>query len=251
MKAMNILGGVLAALGVAASGAALAAPGVVVGGVDLRAGPGFDYPEIAPLPPGTGAEIFGCLPGWTWCDVAVDGPSGSVRGWAEGERLQVLYDNQPGYLQQYGPALGLPLIGFSIGNYWDRYYRGEPWYGSEGRWRGGDRGGYRGPAQGGPGPGGPDRGRAGFDRSGPGGPRFAGSGPGGPGGYGRPGERRDGPPGGYREPEAHGPGGPQPRPQQFGGGQPRPPQHAGGPGAPQERGGGHEAHGGQGDRRPN
>ncbi|WP_428377113.1 SH3 domain-containing protein [Lichenicoccus sp.] len=218
MALRNVLGGVLTAVGVAIvvgpwTATAWAAPGVVVGGVNLRAGPGVDYPALAALPPGTGAEIFGCLPGWTWCDVAVNGPDGGVRGWAAGQRLQVLYDNQPGYLPQYGALLGLPLIGFSIGNYWDRYYRGEPWYGSEGRWRGRDYGGdahWNGPPRGGPGE------------------------------YGRPGEGRGGFPGGYRGPEAHGPAGYQSRP----------PQRAAGPGGPQ-RGAGHEAHGGRDDRRPN
>ena len=59
-----------------------AAPGYVTDGVNLRAGPGIDYPLLAPLPPGTPAEIFGCLDGWTWCDIAVNGPDGALRGWA-------------------------------------------------------------------------------------------------------------------------------------------------------------------------
>ena len=227
MALRRMWGGLVSAVGVAVlsmcwTEAARAAPGVLVEGLNLRAGPDVDYPAIAQLPPGTQADIFGCLPGWTWCDIAVNGPGGGLRGWAAGPGLQVLYNNEPGYLPQYGAYLGLPLVGFSIDNYWGRYYRGEPWYGSEGRWRGRNYGG--GPAWNG-------------------GPR------GGPRDYGRPGEGRGGPPAGYRGPEAHGPEATQGRPQQFGGGQPRQPQRAAGPERSQG-GAAHEGHGGQ-DRRPN
>ena len=271
--------GVLLASGAAwttLSTAALAAPGVVTGtGVNLRAGPGVDYPLVASLPPGTGAEIYGCLPGWTWCDVAVNGPDGSLRGWAAGPRLQVVYDEQPGYLEQYGPALGLPLIGFSVDNYWDRYYRGQPWYGSEGRWRG-DHGpgpGYGGREYGGPGyggrpghdggPGYAERGddRRGYDgrggyagRDGPPGPGMEREGPGrgGPerGGPEREGSERGGPQRGGME--RGGPIGPGGRPGEGGGGPGRGPgggphpQAEHGPGGHPEapRGGGPNDHGG-------
>lgn len=53
--------------------------------------------------------MIGCVEGWQWCDVTV-GPN---RG---------------------GPTLGIPLIAFAIGPYWDNYYRGRPWYGNRHYW---------------------------------------------------------------------------------------------------------------------
>jgi hypothetical protein len=34
----------------------------------------------------------------------------------------------------YAPSFGIPIITFSIGSYWDRYYRGRPWYGRRDYW---------------------------------------------------------------------------------------------------------------------
>jgi len=132
----NLMRALIAAGFVGLAHAACAAPGYVVGGADLRAGPDENYPMVASLPPGTPAEIYGCLPGWSWCDIVVNGSGGGVRGWAAGVRLQVVYDDQPAFLPQYGAEAGLPLIGFDMGSYWDRNYRGQSWYGSEEHWRG-------------------------------------------------------------------------------------------------------------------
>ncbi len=235
----------LAAGLLALAGAARAAPGYVVEGVNLRAGPGVDYPVVAPLPQGTPAEIYGCLPGWTWCDIAVNGPEGGLRGWAAGPRLQLAYNGQPVDLPEYGPQFGLPIIGFDFDNYWGSYYRGEPWFGDRGRWRGDFHGG------GGPGF---DRGRGDIGPRGPGGPGFAGDprggfpvrGPGGEPGGVRPGggfpggPHPGGEPGGFHPGGAPG-GGPHPGgPGPGGGGHPGP--------APGPQGGHGENHGG-GDHR--
>ncbi len=138
---------------VAFAGAAHAAPGVVIQGVNLRAGPDVGYPAIEPLDAGTPVEIYGCLDGWTWCDVAVS----NARGWAAGPTLQVLYNNQPVYLNQYGPAVGLGFVGFDVGTYWGQYYRDRPFYADRDRYRGGPGFGGRPdfgirPGVGGPGP---------------------------------------------------------------------------------------------------
>ena len=224
------------------AGAARAAPGYVTDGVNLRAGPGVDYPLVTPLPPGTPAEIYGCLPGWTWCDIAVNGPQGGVRGWAAGPRLQLAYNGQPVELPEYGPQFGLPIIGFDVDNYWGTYYRAEPWFGDRGRWRGDFHGGGQGfdRARGDVG-----RGDVGRGEEGPRGPGdFAGDprggfpnrGPGGePGGFhpgGGPGGRPGGEQGGFRPGGGPRPGGPGP----GGSGHPGP---APGPqGHPENHGGG-------------
>ncbi len=142
----------LAGLALAAT-AAMAAPGFVTQNINMRAGPGIDYPLVAQLPQGTQAEIFGCLPGWSWCDVGVQ----DLRGWVAGPGLQLVYDDQPEPLAGYGIAAGLPLIGFDVDRYWGRYYRGRPFYHDEDRFRGerfhgGPPGGFHGHDEG-PGPG--------------------------------------------------------------------------------------------------
>ena len=115
-----------------------AAPGIVTQDINMRAGPGIDYPLVAQLPQGTPAEIFGCLSGFGWCDVAVQ----DARGWVAGPGLQLLYDDQPEPLLGYGAAAGVPLVGFAIGSYWQSHYRDRPWYHDVDRWRGdGPRGG--------------------------------------------------------------------------------------------------------------
>ncbi|WP_342629962.1 SH3 domain-containing protein [Nguyenibacter vanlangensis] len=141
---MKIVAAVLA-VGACMAAPAEAAPGVVVGGTDIFAGPSPDYPLVGSLPPGAPVEIYGCEPDWGWCDVA----EGPYRGWAPASRLQILYNNAPGPLLTYGPMLGLPLFGFAFGSYWGAHYRGRPWYSDHDRW-GHDRwGGGRPP----PGPG--------------------------------------------------------------------------------------------------
>ncbi len=177
--------GVAVLLGLTAlATAAQAAPAYLNQGMNLRAGPGVDYPLLASLPPGTRAEVFGCLQGWSWCDVATSG----LRGWIAGVGLQVVYDDQPEPLPGYGAEVGLPFVGFDVGNYWGRYYRGRPFYSQVDRFHG-DPGGYgeRGP-----------RGdfRRGDFRDGPGGGR--------PGGEGR-GPGQDDRRGDFRGPDRAGP----------------------------------------------
>ncbi|MBB2202348.1 SH3 domain-containing protein [Gluconacetobacter tumulisoli] len=200
---------VLALGGVASP--ALAAPGVVVGGTDVFAGPSPNYPVVGSLPPGTPIDIFGCEPGWGWCDIA-DGP---YRGWAPSDRIQVLYNYNGGAgpLQTYGPMVGLPLAGFVFGSYWGAHYRGRSWFSDRDRWGGGGGRGWGGQGGGAGRPPpfhGPDRG-GGYRGGGhPGGGFNAGGAHGGRpggglgGGPGRPGGPGGGGPGGG----GHGGGGP-------------------------------------------
>ena len=147
------------------AGPAAAAPGFIDQPINMRAGPGVDYPWVASLPQGTPAEVFGCLPGWSWCDVA----TGGLRGWVAGPGVEVLYQNQPMPLYGYGQQIGIPFIGFDFGNYWGRYYRGRPWYTPVDRWHGGGGPGFdHGPGfNGGPRDRGPGGGGPGFVRGGP------------------------------------------------------------------------------------
>ncbi|MEX3785398.1 SH3 domain-containing protein [Paraburkholderia sp. BR14374] len=98
-------------------------------GTNLRAGPASDYPIVAQLPGGVPVTVMGCLSNYQWCDVATP----NLRGWVYASRLSSPYQgyNMP---LNYGAALGLPILAFSINDYWGNYYRGQPWYGQRSRW---------------------------------------------------------------------------------------------------------------------
>ena len=95
--------------------------------VNLRAGPGREYPVVARITGGAEVNIMGCVGGWTWCDVAW----GGTRGWVSGRYLR---DEDETGIVDYGPQVGIPIVTFQFGPYWDHYYRGRPFYG---HWHGG------------------------------------------------------------------------------------------------------------------
>ncbi|WP_321857027.1 SH3 domain-containing protein [Burkholderia cenocepacia] len=97
---------------------------------ELYAGPAPDYPVVAQLPPGTALDVFGCLSDYAWCDVALPG----VRGWIDAQLLDYPYQGSYVPLLEYGAIIGVPVTGFAIGAYWDRYYRHRPWYPDRDRW---------------------------------------------------------------------------------------------------------------------
>lgn len=98
--------------------------------VNVRAGPDSSYPLVARLQGGTAVSVGGCIESYTWCDVYV----GNLRGFVYATYLAYPYQSNEVPIYSYGPALGLPLITFSIGNYWDDYYRGRPFYNRRSYW---------------------------------------------------------------------------------------------------------------------
>jgi len=85
--------------------------------------------------------VQGCLSDYTWCDVTF----GGNRGWVYAGELAYTYQSRRVPILDYGPRIGLPVITFSLGNYWDHYYRGRSWYHDRDRWehRGFDRDDHR------------------------------------------------------------------------------------------------------------
>ena len=151
--------------------AAEAAEGFATANVNMRAGPSTQYPAVTVIPAGESVEIHGCLADVPWCDVEFY----NGRGWVAGRYVQALYQQRRVYVDpQYYRPLGIPTVVFSVGNYWDRYYRDRSFYGQRERWRRNPV--YDRPVVVRPGPGrGPDfdnpgRPRPGFD-NGPGRPR--------------------------------------------------------------------------------
>jgi uncharacterized protein YraI len=97
---------------------------------NVRAGPDRSYPLVAQLGPGSPVRVMGCLDDWTWCDIAVD----DNRGWVYGPNLLYGVSGDRVALYTYGPSLGIAVIGFSLGGYWDEHYRQRSWYGARDDW---------------------------------------------------------------------------------------------------------------------
>ncbi|MDR2990904.1 MAG: SH3 domain-containing protein [Burkholderiaceae bacterium] len=115
--------------------AAAAQQAIVSGGGNLHAGPDRSYPVVAQLAPGTPATVMGCVSGYGWCDVVVPG---GLRGWMFSGRLDYAYQGAPVPLVSIGAAIGVPIVTFTLGTYWNNYYRDRPWY-RDTRWWGGRR----------------------------------------------------------------------------------------------------------------
>ena len=98
--------------------------------VNVRAGPDTSYPAVAVLGTGAPVHVMGCLDDWSWCDVIF----GDNRGWVYSPYLSYVYQGYRVPFYSYAPAFGIPIISFSVGSYWDRYYRGRPWYGRRDYW---------------------------------------------------------------------------------------------------------------------
>lgn len=119
-----------AALLLAACGLASAQNAYTSKPMNVRAGPDREYPLVAQLDAGAPLDVHGCLSDWSWCDVSF----GDNRGWVYAGGLSFVYQGERVPLYSYGPSLGLPIVTFSLGAYWDNYYRGRPWYAQRSSW---------------------------------------------------------------------------------------------------------------------
>ncbi|GEO86360.1 MULTISPECIES: SH3 domain-containing protein [Alphaproteobacteria] len=116
-------------------GLAAAANAYSTANVNMRSGPSTQYPAVIIIPAGSRVDIQGCMQSVNWCDVAYAG----YRGWVSGSYLQTSYSQRRVYVDpQYYRPLGIPTITFSLGNYWDRHYRGRDFYRDRDRWTDGN-----------------------------------------------------------------------------------------------------------------
>ena len=123
---------VLLALGVTERSVAQQPNGFPISDVNLRAGPGTDFPMILTVQAQAPISILGCLGDYTWCDVAF----GHDRGWMRSIYLSGFYQGYYYPLRDYAPRLGYSVVSFDINHYWDAYYRDRPFYQDRPQWAG-------------------------------------------------------------------------------------------------------------------
>lgn len=138
MKLLRILG-VLMALLAGAPAIAHAQAAYTAKNVHLRAGPARDYPVVAILPAGLQIAVEGCLSGYSWCDVV----AGPYRGWVYAGNIDYPYQGADVPVLTYGAMIGFGIVAFSVGDYWDHYYRGRPWYSQRQEWMNRPRAAFR------------------------------------------------------------------------------------------------------------
>ena len=94
------------------SGALLAGPASALtaysptGYLNVRSGPGFQYPVVAQMEPNVPAGISGCIANYTWCSVAAGGQT----GWTSAEYLVTDAGGKLTNLQVSGAQLGVPIV---------------------------------------------------------------------------------------------------------------------------------------------
>lgn len=98
--------------------------------VGVYAGPDDSYPVVAQLDADSPVQVMGCLDDWSWCDVTF----ADNRGWVYAPDIE--YDYEGGYVPfyTYAPSFGVPVVEFTITDYWGRYYHGRPWYAQREEW---------------------------------------------------------------------------------------------------------------------
>jgi uncharacterized protein YraI len=104
MKRTHMMIGLASLAGAAlVAGSALAVPAVFspTGHLNVRSGPGFQYPVVAQMPANTRFPVTGCIQDYSWCSVVV----GNVTGWASAPYLVTDAGGKPTNLQVSGAQL--------------------------------------------------------------------------------------------------------------------------------------------------
>ena len=127
----KVTAGMLLVAGLALSAGALAQEAYTTRQSNVRAGPDTAYPVVAVLGAGSPVDVVGCVGDYLWCDVIF----GDNRGWVSSRALQYVYQSRRVPLYEYGATLGLPILGFSLFNYWDDHYRSRSFYRDRPRWQ--------------------------------------------------------------------------------------------------------------------
>jgi len=109
MRARSLLAGAgaLSAL-LALPNLAMALDAVAVTDLNMRAGPGPQYPVVATIQSNGAVEIVGCLEAGNWCQVSWQGS----QGWSYSEYLAVTEAGQQVFVPQARTVLDIPVVAF-------------------------------------------------------------------------------------------------------------------------------------------
>jgi uncharacterized protein YraI len=99
--------------------------------LNMRAGPSTAFPVVDVIPDSAPVDVHGCVDGYSWCDVTAAGS----RGWVSASYLSYMRGDNYLPLVEYVEEYDVPIVTFSVGSYWDNYYRARPWYAERARWR--------------------------------------------------------------------------------------------------------------------
>jgi uncharacterized protein YraI len=109
MRAKFLLAGASAlAAVVAAPNLAMAIEAVAVTDLNMRAGPGSQYPIVTTIQSNGQVEILGCLEEAQWCQVNWQGN----QGWSYSEYLAVTETGEQIYVPQARSVLDIPVVAF-------------------------------------------------------------------------------------------------------------------------------------------
>jgi uncharacterized protein YraI len=110
---------------------ATAETAITTSSVNVRSGPNAALPTVTWLLTGTRVTVVGCVANWRWCDVI----SGRERGWIDSRYLSVPFQGSAITIIDGGPHLGLPVVEFSLGPYWDEHYQRRLWFAEKASWQ--------------------------------------------------------------------------------------------------------------------
>ncbi|RFB92787.1 hypothetical protein B5K11_16180 [Rhizobium leguminosarum bv. trifolii] len=77
-----------------------------VNDLNVRAGPGPQYPAVGLATRGSTAVLDGCIEGSRWCRVDVNG----MRGWVYADYLQVDHGGNSVIVEQHRAEIGVPVV---------------------------------------------------------------------------------------------------------------------------------------------
>ncbi|WP_331371764.1 DUF1236 domain-containing protein [Sinorhizobium chiapasense] len=100
--------GLMLAAGISTTYAAMSA--IAVTDLNIRAGPGPQYPTIGLVARGGAAILDGCIQGSNWCQVSVNG----VRGWAYARYLTTDLGGSAVVVEQRRTELAIPSVTYQV-----------------------------------------------------------------------------------------------------------------------------------------
>ena len=104
---------------------------ITTSAVNVRAGPDLSLPTVTWLLGGARVSVVGCVSNWRWCDVT----AGRDRGWVYSRYLSLPSQGSAIVIAEGGPNLGLPVVDFALGPYWDEHYSGRMFFSQKAEWQ--------------------------------------------------------------------------------------------------------------------